>query len=69
MMTSGDDAMSSDLFTPQELALRWRKSMRTLDRWRSQRCGPTWFRLGGRILYRLADVEAFEKAHRQGASG
>jgi hypothetical protein len=60
---------SSDMLTPPELAARWRMSVRTLDRWRSQRSGPTWLRLGGHILYRLGDVEAFEKAHRQGASG
>jgi len=48
------------LLTPAELALRWRICTRTLDRWRKDRCGPPWIALGGRILYRLSDVDAFE---------
>jgi hypothetical protein len=68
MMTSatGDrPAMVSDLLTPQELAAHWRMSVRTLDRWRAQRYGPAWLALGGRILYQLADVKAFEARHRR----
>ena len=51
--------------TPGELALRWRLSTRTLDRWRKDRFGPAWLALGGRILYLLTDVEAFEARSRQ----
>lgn len=53
------------LLTPAELALRWRMSTRTLDRWRRNRYGPAWLALGGRVLYRLSDVEAYEARHRR----
>ena len=51
-----------------DLATRWRMSVRTLERWRSQRQGPPFLRLGGRIVYALSDVEAFEQAQRQETS-
>lgn len=44
----------------RELAERWRVSPRTLERWRRDRSGPPWLRLGGRVVYRLEDVLAFE---------
>jgi predicted DNA-binding transcriptional regulator AlpA len=43
-----------------ELAKRWHISEATLERWRSQRKGPQFLRLGGQVRYRLADVEAYE---------
>ena len=45
-----------------ELARRWRISPRTLERWRCAGTGPAWLRLNGRVLYRLEDVLAFERA-------
>jgi hypothetical protein len=43
-----------------ELARRWKVSPRTLEnlRWRGK--GPTFIKIGGRVLYRLQDIEAFE---------
>ena len=49
-------------FTQAELAERWRITTRTLDRWRIDERGPTWMRIGTRILYRTKDVLAFEQA-------
>lgn len=43
-----------------ELAERWRMSPRTLERWRWLRQGPRYYKLHGRILYRIEDVEEFE---------
>ena len=43
-----------------ELARRWKLSPRTLERWRWQRLGPVYLKLGGRVAYRIQDVEAFE---------
>ena len=43
-----------------ELSRRWRLSPRTLERWRYQGTGPQYLKVGGRIVYRLADIEAFE---------
>ena len=44
----------------KELARRWVISPRTLEQWRWQGRGPRFLKLGGRVLYRLADVEAYE---------
>ena len=43
-----------------ELARRWKLSPRTLERWRWTGEGPQFVKLGGRVVYRLEDVEAFE---------
>jgi len=45
-----------------ELSRRWSLSHRTLERWRWERRGPSYLKIGGRIAYRLEDVEAFERA-------
>jgi hypothetical protein len=45
-----------------ELARRWRISHRTLERWRWLGQGPTYLKLGGRVAYQLADIEAVEAA-------
>lgn len=42
------------------LARRWNISHRTLEAWRHKQCGPLFVRLGGRVRYRLSDIEAFE---------
>ena len=43
-----------------ELSRRWRLSPRTLERWRYRGTGPQYLKVGARILYRVADIEAFE---------
>ncbi len=43
-----------------DLAARWNISHRTLERWRWTGEGPQFVKLGGRVVYRLEDVEAFE---------
>lgn len=43
-----------------ELAARWNISHRTLERWRGTGEGPKFIKLGGRVIYRLEDVEAYE---------
>lgn len=45
-----------------ELSRRWKVSPRTLERWRYQRNGPQYRRIGGRVVYALADIESFEAA-------
>lgn len=45
-----------------ELAERWRLSPRTLEQWRWRGVGPRYLKLGGRVAYRLEDIEAFEAA-------
>lgn len=53
--------------TQVELAQRWRISPRTLERWRWLGQGPRYLKIGGRVVYRLEDVEAFEDEKRQEA--
>ena len=43
-----------------ELAARWTISHRTLERWRWTGDGPAFIKIGGRVVYRLEDVEAYE---------
>ena len=43
-----------------ELTARWHLSPRTLERWRFSGEGPRFVKLGGRVVYRLEDVEAYE---------
>lgn len=50
-----------------ELAARWNISHRTLERWRSTGEGPKFIKLGGRVIYRLEDVEGFEAEQIRGA--
>ena len=51
--------------TQTDLARRWRISPRTLERWRYLRFGPNYIKVGGRIVYLLADIQAYEQAHRR----
>jgi hypothetical protein len=46
----------------KHLAERWLISPRTLEQWRWQGRGPRYLKIGGRVVYRLADIEAFESA-------
>jgi hypothetical protein len=43
-----------------ELSRRWSVSPRTLERWRWIGQGPQYLKIGGRVVYRLDDVEAYE---------
>lgn len=45
----------------KDLAARWHVSPRTLERWRWTGTGPRFLKVGGRVIYRLADVEAYER--------
>lgn len=49
-------------FNQAEPAFRWRIAPRTLERWRWTKIGPIFLKIGGRVIYRLEDVEAFEIA-------
>ena len=43
-----------------ELSRRWTISPRTVERWRWMNEGPAYIKIGGRVAYRLDDIEAFE---------
>ena len=55
--------MSARHLNQIDLARRWNISHRTLERWRWKRQGPVFIKLGGRIVYRLEDILAFESEH------
>jgi len=44
------------------LAERWLISPRTLEQWRWQGRGPRYLKICGRVIYPLAEIEAFETA-------
>ncbi|MEO1610263.1 MAG: helix-turn-helix domain-containing protein [Pseudomonadota bacterium] len=46
-----------------ELAKRWKISPRTLERRRWSGEGPCFIKIGGRVLYRMEDIEAYEREH------
>jgi len=47
-----------------ELAARWRISPRTLERWRWRKTGPSYVKLGGKVIYAIEDIEAYERRSR-----
>ena len=53
--------MSEVCLSQIELAARWKISHRTLERWRWTQEGPRYLKIGGRVVYRVSDVEAFER--------
>ena len=59
----------TELLTAAEVARLLRCSLRTLDRERSDGRGCPFVRIGGRIRYRRADVEAFVAAHVRSRAG
>ena len=59
-------SQSRVFLTEAELAARWRHSLRSLQRWRADGNGLPYLRIGRRIVFRIADVEAFEASREVG---
>ena len=53
--------MSTRHMNQVEVAKRWGFSPRTLENWRCRGEGPRFLKIGGKVVYRLEDVEAFEQ--------
>ena len=53
--------MQDTFLNQARLAGRWQLSPRTLERWRWKGEGPPFVKIGGRVVYRLEDVEAYER--------
>lgn len=47
--------------TPKETAERLRTTIGTLSNWRVRGDGPRFIKLGRKVLYPVAELEAFEK--------
>jgi hypothetical protein len=45
----------------RELAERWNISPSTLERWRVLGGGPTYLKIGGRVVYRQEDINNYEQ--------
>ena len=56
--------MTEQFLNQVRLADRWKISPRTLERWRWTGEGPAFVKIGGRVVYRIADVEAYENGRR-----
>ena len=52
--------MSVTHLNQTHLARRWNISPRTLERWRWIGQGPRYIKIGGRVVYRIEEIEAFE---------
>lgn len=54
--------MTSDFMTPYALHKRWGGAIspKTLANWRAKNIGPQWKKVGGRVVYALSDVIAYE---------
>ena len=48
------------MFDQAQLADRWLISPRTLEQWRWLGKGPRYVKIGARVLYPLAEIEAYE---------
>ena len=54
--------MQEKIFLDQnELAERWLRSPRTLEAWRANGKGPSYTKIGGKVLYKIKDIEELEK--------
>ena len=56
----GQVAMNIRHLNQVELSSRWNISPRTLERWRWIGEGPQYLKIGGRVVYRLEDIERYE---------
>ena len=48
--------------TRRELAIRWNRAEATVERYRADGKGPQFLKIGGRVMYRIEDIEAFEES-------
>ncbi len=55
--------------TPKDLVERWQSAVtvKTLANWRCLGMGPSFTKVGGRIVYSLSDVLSWEASRRQQA--
>ncbi len=47
--------------TAHQLGRRWQLAPKTLEKWRCKGVGPKYVKVGSRILYRMADIQDFER--------
>lgn len=52
---------SPEFLTPKRLADRWHMREQTLANWRTARQGPPFIKVGGKVLYPVEGVHAYER--------
>ncbi len=57
--------MHYPVMTEQQVAARWKVSLKTMRRWRQDKVGPTWHKLYRHVRYHEADVFDFEQQSAQ----
>jgi len=57
--------MHYPVMTEQQVAARWKVSLKTMRRWRQDKVGPTWHKLFRHVRYHEADVFDFEQQSAQ----
>ena len=69
MTVKTPSTFESDYITADELLIRFKHSVkkRTIANWRSNGDGPKYMKIGGRVLYSLAAVIAWEKTREMGS--
>lgn len=60
-MTEPSCIETSPFLNEDQLASRWQLKSATLRKWRSQRTGPKYVKVGGRIRYLIDDVLRYEQ--------
>lgn len=61
--------MEQKVFTAREAAAYLRLNLNTLAKWRITSRGPAFVRAGGRVLYRLEDLNAWLETQREAPAG
>lgn len=52
--------MGIPFLTSTELAIRWKLTRKTIEKWRCAGKSPPYKKIGGRILYKTEDIKKFE---------
>lgn len=62
--------MVDGYLTPAELCHRWKGQIteKTLANWRCAGDGPSYTKIGGRVMYHIDDVKKYEQRRRQARS-
>jgi predicted DNA-binding transcriptional regulator AlpA len=63
-MRRGDVLVAPEYLSAKQVSQLTSISVKTLEMFRSVRKGPPYFRVGGRIRYRIADVRAWVESGR-----
>jgi hypothetical protein len=58
---SQEKTLECHSYTEQELAARWKISIKTLQDWRFRGFGPKFLKLGKNVRYPISEILAFEE--------